>query len=341
MKICPRCVHENPDDARYCEKCGYKFRRLAKKVIVIITVCLLIAAGAVIFLSPPDIPPQPPEPVHVPTPVTAPIDSSESSSAKFMYKSPTPDKGVLKCVVEVQKTGLVAFIIKIDGQNRWRLEKADIDSSLVQSDLVKDKAAITTTDYIGGITNYGVINGNIHFVARSNEQLYNRKMVNVMSEITERGFKISRFDNEMETRWGFLATIPKEYKKSSFYIKISSDKVVVAWLEDTAILTKESSLRIDEVRKLAAKVPTNKRGYCFIEGDIPAKMAKMNKNTDKRYIVLDAPDKYNFPDKHEQYKVMIYQALVEASGCNTFVFDQNTNFAIGKLIDDEYKKLGD
>jgi hypothetical protein len=321
MKVCPRCIHENPDDARFCEKCGYQFRRSARITVIIITVSLLIAAAGAVILF---LLPSPVDPVNPVTPVPA-------TSSKFKYMPPAPENGVSKCIVEVRKTGLVSFIVKIDAQNRWRLEKTDLDSSLVQNDLVKNKKDISASDYVAGIINYGVDKRNIHFVAASGQD------TPVMTEIKNLGFAISRFDSRKKIHWGFKATVPKQYEKSSFFVDISPDKTVIAWMEDENVQFRESSApdekRIQEIRRLAKDIPTNKRGYCFIAGDIPAKMAATHRAGNEKYTVLNAPGTYNLTGAGEQNGLAVYRAVYEASGCNTFIYDWNTNTVLGYFLE--------
>jgi hypothetical protein len=225
----------------------------------------------------------------------------------------------------------VSFIIEIDDRYKWRLKKDDWDSSLVQGDLVKKKEDISLGNYIAGITNYGVDKRNIHFVAASGADNP------VMTEIGDMGFAISRFDSQKKIIWGFRATVPKQYEKSSFFVDISPDKTVIAWLDDDNIRYKESSAsgerRVQEIRRLAKDVPTNKRGYCFIVGEVPEKMAVAHCLGDERYIVLNAPDGYCFDAVGEQDALDVYRAVYESSGCNTFVYDRNSNPVIGYLLD--------
>jgi hypothetical protein len=197
--------------------------------------------------------------------------------------------------------------------------------------LIKKKENISAGDYIAGITNYGIDKRNIHFVAASGSDSH------VMTEIRNMGFTISLFDSQKKVRWGFKATVPKQYEKSSFFVEISPDKTVIAWMEDETVRVKESSAsgeqRIQEIRRLAKDIPTNKRGYCFIAGDVPAKMAMSHRADNERYTVLNAPDAYSFADVREQNALAVYRAVYEASGCNTFVYDQNSNPVIGYFLE--------
>jgi hypothetical protein len=232
--------------------------------------------------------------------------------------------------------GLTAFIVNIDDHKTWELDIADPDSSLVRKYFEKDKNDIRIDDYIGSILNHGVVKQNIYFVYGGSETQSEKK---IMAEITERGYSILHFDDEKEIQWAFKATVPKQYERGAFFVKISPDRIVIAWLEDQTVLYKElrgapNDRRIKEIQDMAKNVPTNKRGYCFIAGDVPAKMAEKHRTGNERFTVLDRPDSYNFTEEQYQNTVKFYRAIYETSICNTFVYDWSTNFVIGRLLNE-------
>jgi hypothetical protein len=87
-----------------------------------------------------------------------------------------------------------------------------------------------------------------------------------------------------------------------------------------------------DIVELAKVIPADKRGFCFIIGGVPFKMAKTHRVEYERYTVLNAPGTYTFDGEREQSGVNIYGALRKGSGCNTFVFDWDANFVIGYLL---------
>ena len=51
--------------------------------------------------------------------------ATQTARAPFNYTPPTPVNGKLKGVVDMGATGFNSFIITVDAQDRWKLEKAD------------------------------------------------------------------------------------------------------------------------------------------------------------------------------------------------------------------------
>jgi len=89
MKSCPRCHHENPDDAKFCEKCGAKLDS-GKKALTIgaIVVLILLLIGGIYYVFT-QIPPVPPVSTSRDT-LTAPANVLQSIK----------DKGILRVAVE-------------------------------------------------------------------------------------------------------------------------------------------------------------------------------------------------------------------------------------------------
>jgi hypothetical protein len=79
-------------------------------------------------------------------------------------------------------------------------------------------------------------------------------------------------------------------------------------------------------------VPENKRNVCFIIGGVPFTLAKQHRNGEERFTVLNSPDKYKPEDKKMASGLNIYKAINDATKCDTFVFDWDTNFTIGFLL---------
>ncbi|RYF69618.1 MAG: hypothetical protein EOO39_17215, partial [Cytophagaceae bacterium] len=69
--------------------------------------------------------------------------SSEASSdggtqAAFNFQAPEPQGGKLRGVVELGASGFNSFIVRIDDQKHWKLEKADFGNSLVLENMATD-----------------------------------------------------------------------------------------------------------------------------------------------------------------------------------------------------------
>ena len=72
--------------------------------------------------------------------------------------------------------------------------------------------------------------------------------------------------------------------------------------------------------------------WCFVLGGVPYELAKQTRQGEERYTVLNPPASY----KSDKQKVIsglnIYKGLVDATNCDTFVFDWDANFTIGFLL---------
>jgi hypothetical protein len=326
MKVCPKCNHGNRSDARYCEKCGQRLK--SRLALISSIVCLLVIAGSVFFLSRTGTSPAPAPSSPSPQPLVDTLGTQSGNS-------------VLKCVVEIQKTGLVSFIIETGNQGKWRLKKADPDSSLVREYLVKKKEDITLRDYLGCITTYGVSKNNIVFVAAP-EILNIPEMRSIISEIENIGFNIRAYNaGEMAKRQ--FEMMPGQYKNGSFAVRMNAGKTVIAWqdYDSVKVITTygyeniRTEKELIEIRKLIKDIPTNKRGLCFFSGDIFSKIAGTQATDEQSYIVLNKPDTYTGNSPQERNGLKIYEAIRESAGCNEFRYERNMNFI--DLIMNEYK----
>jgi hypothetical protein len=87
-----------------------------------------------------------------------------------------------------------------------------------------------------------------------------------------------------------------------------------------------------DVKSKAATIPNNKREVCFILGGVPFELASKTRQGEERYTVLNAPGTYRADKQKVASGLNIYKALVDATGCDTFVFDWDANFTIGFLL---------
>jgi len=86
----------------------------------------------------------------------------------FTYEAPAPVDGKLKGVVELGASGFNSFIVRIDQNRTWKLEKADFGNSLVMENMATDddiRRGLKT--YISQMLDFGVSGRDIHFVVSS------------------------------------------------------------------------------------------------------------------------------------------------------------------------------
>jgi hypothetical protein len=274
---------------------------------------------------------KPPEKEAVPTP-------------KFTYTSPAPVNGVLKGVVELGSTGFNSFIVNIDDQKRWELKKADFGASLVYENLTTKKDVVAKLkEYISDMIKYGVAGKYIYFVVSSSAVKVST-VQDIIGELRAMKYVVHTVTAEEEAEWGFYAAMPQDYRNTGFMVDIGSGNTKIAWLENDKLQTRETygakyrqngvehDKVTSDITELSQAVPADKRGFCFIIGGVPFKMAKTHRIDKESYTVLNAPETYSFDSEREQSGVNIYSAIRKGSGCNLFVFNWDANFVIGYLL---------
>ena len=267
--------------------------------------------------------------------------SANFTPAAFNYSPKEPVNGKLKGVVEMGATGFNSFIIRMDAQKNWKLEKADFGTSLVYEKLASEEDIKNgLKSYIANMLAFGVGPKDIHFVISSGA-----KKVDVTSKIAAMLKGMNYFVNEVtpeqEARLGLKSVMPPEYGNKAFVVDIGSGNTKLSWLPNGAIeasgakyfqnnVSDESVY--NEVKGKAGQVPANLRGTCFIIGGVPYELAKQSRNGKERYTVLKAPAAYTADGAKQKSGLNIYAAIADATGCKQFVFDWDANFTIGFLL---------
>lgn len=272
---------------------------------------------------------------------TAEVDPTDPG---FNFTPPAPVNGQLKGVVELGASGFNSFIVRIDSEKRWNLEKAEFGSSLVHENMA------TPTDirdglkkYIANMLNFGVAAKNIHFVTSSGA---------AKSEVTDKitaglkqlGYVVNPVTATKEAQFAYGATMPEAYENEAFVVDIGSSNTKISWKEGGQIRTLETygskyfQKGVDdqkvyaEVKALAERIPADRRLVCFIIGGTPFDLAKTHRKGEERYTVLKAPTNYDITEQKTKSGVNIYKAIQDATNTDTFVFDFDSNFTIGFLL---------
>ncbi|MDX1940825.1 MAG: hypothetical protein SFU99_09760 [Saprospiraceae bacterium] len=273
----------------------------------------------------------------------APNPSSDIESS-FNFTPPAPVNGKLKGVVELGASGFNSFIVKIDDQKRWSLSKAEFGSSLVHENMA------TSTDireglknYIAGMLNYGVNGKDIHFVVSSGASK-SEQVAKISAELKKLGYVVNPVTPEKEGQLALKCVLPDAYINDAFVVDIGSSNTKISWMQGDRIKSIETygskyfqngvtdGKVYDEVEKLASQIPSDRRLVCFMIGGAPFDLAKTHRNGKERYTVLKAPDDYQTQEAKTKAGINIYRALRNATGCDTFVFDWDSNFTIGFLL---------
>ncbi len=261
--------------------------------------------------------------------------------APFNYTAPVPNGGKLKGVVELGATGFNSFIIRIDAQKNWKLEKAEFGVSLVKEGLATDddvKSGLKR--YIADMASFGVGTRDIHFVVSSGAQK-EAIMPKINSALKAMGYVVNVVTPEQEAKYGLKATLPPAFLSKGFMVDIGSGNTKISWSPGGALELPgakyyqnnvSAATVYSEVKSKSSQVPANLRGTCFIIGGVPYELAKQTRNGKERYTVLKAPASYKAEGAKQEAGLNIYAAIAEATGCNQFVFDWDANFTIGFLL---------
>lgn len=274
-------------------------------------------------------------------------DSKKSATAalrSFNYQPEKPVNGELKGVVEVGATGFNSFVINMDKEKRWEIRSKDFGKSLVYEGLATtDDIRSGLKKYISDMFDKGVKSKNVHFIISSGAQKEPKTTI-ISSELKKMGFVVNLVTPEQEGKLALRSALPASYNESAFVTDMGSGNTKISWVSGnglTAVETPgakyfEKEMKDDEVyntvKTKASQIPTAQREVCFIIGGTPFEMANQHRQGEERYTVLKAPSEYNDEKPKMKSGLNIYKAIVDATGCDTFVFDWDANFSIGFLL---------
>ncbi len=269
------------------------------------------------------------------------------SGSSFNFSPEEPVNGVLKGVVELGASGFNAFMVRIDKDKNWKLEKAEFGSSLVAEGMANGKdVKETLKNYIGQIANFGVSPKNIHFVVSSGAAKSD-KIPPIVKALKQMGYVVNTVEASQEGKLALSCSLPASYFDSAFSVDIGSGNTKISWVTGSDLASAKSvethgakyfekgtaaDQVFTDVQTAAAQVPNDKRDVCFIIGGAPYEMAKKLRKGDERYTVLNAPNATKTEGEKQKAGLNIYKAIAQKTGCTTFVFDWHANFSIGFLL---------
>ncbi len=267
--------------------------------------------------------------------------SGAFTPAPFNYTAPTPVGGKLKGIVELGATGFNYFIVRIDAQKNWKLEKPVFGVSLVKEGLTTDDDVKSTLkNYIAEILAFGVGARDIHFVVSSGAQK-EAIMPKINAALKSMGYVVNEVTPQQEAKLALRSALPDKFRSNAFVVDIGSGNTKISWVPNGALEAPgakyfQNNLSatdvFQEVKGKASQVPSNLRNTCFIIGGVPYELAKQVRNGKERYTVLKAPADYKADGAKQEAGLNIYAAVAEATGCKQFVFDWDANFTIGFLL---------
>lgn len=274
--------------------------------------------------------------------------SEQTQNNTFTYTPPAPANGKLKGVVELGASGFNSFIVTLDADKHWKLEKADFGASFVYERLANEEDIKDgLKKYISNMLDYGVKGSDIQFVVSSGA-MKNPKVSQIMASLKRIGYTANPVTAEQEGKLGARTALPLDFQGNSFVVDIGSGNTKISWEENGQIVSFESygskyfekNISDDQVAKeiasIAAKIPANKRTKCFIIGGAVYDMAKQGGSISSRYTVLNTPSSYKEEGAKMKCGLNIYRSIADATKCDTFVFDKDSNFTIGYLLSLKY-----
>ena len=269
---------------------------------------------------------------------------SDTPRQAFTYTPHAPENGKLKGVVELGASGFNSFIVRVDDQKRWKLEKAEFGNSLVMENMASDndiRAGLKS--YIGKMIDFGVGGRDIQFVVSSGA-LKAEGTQKIIKALKSLNYVVNTVTPEQEGSLGLRAVLPADYYANSFVVDIGSGNTKISWKEGGATKALETygakyyengtsdETVMAEVKAKAKQVPTDHRKTCFIIGGVPFELAKAVRKNKERYTTLDAPSAYKLENAKSKAGLNIYKAVADATGTTQFVFDWDANFTIGYLL---------
>lgn len=274
----------------------------------------------------------------------APANTTSFSKQSFSYTPPAPVNGKLRGVVELGATGFNSFIIRVDAQKNWKLEKADYGASLVYENMTSDSEVKDgLKQYISDMVAYGVSPKDIHFVISSGAKKaeITDKIIKTLSGMK---YYVNTVTAEQEGQYALRCVLPSDYSGRAFVVDIGSSNTKISWKDAGKVKALESygskysqggisaSAAAADVKAKAEQVPSNLTGTCFIIGGVPFDFAKKARNGKERYTVLPAPSDIKAEGDKQVNGLNIYNSIASATGCKQFVFDWDANFTIGFLL---------
>jgi hypothetical protein len=278
-----------------------------------------------------------------------PIESSLVSHESAQINLPErPVNGVYKGVIEVGASGFNCFVVNIDKDKKWELVSKTFGESLaIEGFATVEDVHNGMKKYLSEIFTKGVAGRNVHFVMSSGAlKLKNNQLI--ADAIAKKGFIVNKVDATQEGKYGAKCLLSPEYRSKSYVVDIGSGNTKITWYEGSAMKSLEGPgakyyqdgplhLTDDQayakIKELASQIPAANRGTCFIIGGVPFQFAKKTRSDNERYTILKSPDEYSAGDDVKlKSGINIYNALIDATGTSTFVFDWDANFTIGFLL---------
>ena len=269
-------------------------------------------------------------------------DLIDGSTRQFLYTPPKVQNGRLLGVIELGASGFNAFIINADGN--WELVGSEYGFSKVYAEMSQQKEiADGLSAYIQWMIDNNVPGRNIYFVVSSGAVKIDQTR-NTIAYLKDMGYVVTEVSAQQEGEYGFIATVPPEFRDKAVLIDVGTGNTKIAWQSAGGVASVEgvgAGYYLDGVSDLDAKndinsissrVPAGRTQLAFIIGGTGYKMAKSIRKDGERYTVLLPIDQYEFTEAKLLSGQNILSTFSANTGCDYIIFDWDSNFTIGYLL---------
>jgi hypothetical protein len=157
--------------------------------------------------------------------------AAAAAPAAITCKAAEPVNGRLKGVVELGASGFNSFVVRIDEQRRWKMEKAEFGNSLVIENLAtEDDVRRGLKAYIGQMLDYGVGARDIHFVVSSGAAK-SENTAKIVKSLKALNYVVKVVTPEEEGTMALRATLPAAYAGKGFVVDMGSANTKISWLQ--------------------------------------------------------------------------------------------------------------
>jgi hypothetical protein len=280
--------------------------------------------------------------------VVSKSDENRHISRSFNYIPEKPVNGKIKGVIELGASGFNSFVVNLDKNKNWEILSKEFGKSMAYEGMTTtEEVKSQLKTYISNMFDKGVVKNGIHFVISSGAQK-EPKTKTISDELSKMGYVVNNVTADQEGKLGLRSVQPVSFQSNSFVVDIGSGNTKISWYEGSQLKSTEcpgakyyenniSDENVYQSVKVKCKlIPSDKRKVCFVIGGVPYKLASNSRVNDERYTVLSEPSSYEKSDKKIASGINIYKAIVDETGCDTFVFDWDANFTIGYLLTINY-----
>ncbi|MFK7954334.1 MAG: hypothetical protein AB8B73_15895 [Ekhidna sp.] len=251
----------------------------------------------------------------------------------------------LKGVIELGASGFNSFIISMDKEKNWKLIKSQYGKSYTLDGIATTYTTkVGLKNYMNDLKEDGVADEDIHFVVSSGA--YQQEITGpIINNLKEMDFRVNIVDSEEEGQLAFKSVVPDSQRNSTMMIDVGSSNTKISWTSEGKIVSistygsrffksdEADSIVLKNLKKTAAKIPESKTETVYLIGGMPYKYAKQTRQGNERYTKLRQIETYTPQSEKERCGSIILKELRDTAGIQEYIFDWDSNFSIGFLLE--------